>query len=275
MADVDRLVALDRQTGLLSLVMWGSTGVCLDALPPGPCVKHHRRVGKMSVAQARRSSVLDRLLCMHDTPAVTAAGGKHLAPFSAALRVGAQISALECLQAWLGLLLSKCGPFASLPGTSRQLVGLMSLGRCSCSHTAATALQQHLVQAKNPFGLPASHPVPPPPPPRVQCCACLCCGRRSATPATCAGVRPPWQPCGSPSYDACMAMPFQYSTRVVNALAAVLATGRFASLLNLYTILNGVFFSHSCASVVRATCPAVACPAVHRVAGGRRLLRCA
>jgi len=123
MADVDRLVALDRQTGLLSLVMWGSTGVCLDALPPGPCVKHHRRVGKMSVAQARRSSVLDRLLCMHDTPAVTAAGGKHLAPFSAALRVGAQISALECLQAWLGLLLSKCGPFASLPGTSRQLVG--------------------------------------------------------------------------------------------------------------------------------------------------------
>ena len=200
MADVDRLVALDRQMGLLSLVMWGSTGVCLDALPPGPCVKHHRRVGKMSVAQARRSSVLDRLLCMHDTPAVTAAGGKHLAPFSAALRVGAQISALECLQAWLGLLLSKCGPFASLPGTSRQLVGLMSLGRCSCSHTAATALQQHLVQAKNPFGLPASHPVPPPPPPRVQCCACLCCGRRSATPATCAGVRPPWQPCGSPSW---------------------------------------------------------------------------
>lgn len=44
---------------------------------------------------------------------------------------------------------------------------------------------------------------------------------------------------------ALVAMPFQFSTRVFNALAPGVATGHFAALLNLYTLLNGGGFSCS------------------------------
>lgn len=127
-------------------------------------------------------------------------------------------------------------------GTSRQLAVSMFAALCYSSHTAAKILHSRCRPNVH-AGSPAENQF------------CTLCFLRRPRAVLCVPVL--WPTLSHDSYVrwrtpalaamrlALMAMPFQYSTRVVNALAAVLATGRFAGLLNAYALLNGGCFSRT------------------------------